>query len=161
MIHFIRFVEASNMSTMIRLYHLKMSRNTTTTTKKHCHRIYSLKSCVAVVSKRMHRFKLNLILGSKPISRPNNRTTKLSTPLGYRQHVRLADDVPLHAKGRVLLHVSMAVWRVCFERRLEDLAWNWLRQTLGDAVLALSCVFFLLYTWKDKYGLGLFGFGPS
>ncbi|CAM8903262.1 unnamed protein product [Rhodiola kirilowii] len=55
------------------------------------------------------------------------------------------------AKGCILLHASMAVWRFYFERRLEDLAWDWLRQTLGDAVLALSWVFFLLYTWKDKY----------
>ncbi|KAF5744076.1 hypothetical protein HS088_TW08G00669 [Tripterygium wilfordii] len=28
------------------------------------------------------------------------------------------------AKGCVLLHASMAVWRVYFERRLEDLAWD-------------------------------------
>ncbi|MBA0772731.1 hypothetical protein Gotri_008063, partial [Gossypium trilobum] len=55
------------------------------------------------------------------------------------------------AKGCVLLHLSMAVWRVNFERRLEDLAWDWPRQVMGDILLALSWVFFLLYTWKEKY----------
>ncbi|OMO50447.1 hypothetical protein CCACVL1_30437 [Corchorus capsularis] len=42
------------------------------------------------------------------------------------------------AKGCVLLHISMALWRVNFERRLEDLAWDWPRQAVGDVVLALS-----------------------
>ncbi|KAL4348309.1 hypothetical protein GQ457_17G023920 [Hibiscus cannabinus] len=55
------------------------------------------------------------------------------------------------AKGCVLLHLSMALWRVNFERRLEDLAWDWPRQVVGDFLLALSWVFFLLYTWKEKY----------
>uniref|UniRef100_A0A7N0TKC4 DUF7865 domain-containing protein n=1 Tax=Kalanchoe fedtschenkoi TaxID=63787 RepID=A0A7N0TKC4_KALFE len=65
--------------------------------------------------------------------------------------VRDAEWQGFFAKGCILLHASMAVWRFYFERRLEDLAWDWLRQTLGDALLALSWVFFLLYTWKDKY----------
>uniref|UniRef100_A0A7N0R949 DUF7865 domain-containing protein n=1 Tax=Kalanchoe fedtschenkoi TaxID=63787 RepID=A0A7N0R949_KALFE len=65
--------------------------------------------------------------------------------------VRDAEWQSFFAKGCILLHASMAVWRFYFERRLEDLAWDWLRQTLGDAVLGLSWVFFLLYTWKDKY----------
>ena len=55
------------------------------------------------------------------------------------------------AKGCVLLHVSMAVWRVGFERRLEDLAWDWPRQVAGDLALALSWVFFLVYSWREKY----------
>ncbi|KAK6281970.1 hypothetical protein POUND7_015795 [Theobroma cacao] len=55
------------------------------------------------------------------------------------------------AKGCVLLHLSMALWRVNFEIRLEDLSWDWPRQVVGDFVLALSWVFFLLYTWKEKY----------
>ncbi|GLT86891.1 hypothetical protein SLE2022_050010 [Rubroshorea leprosula] len=55
------------------------------------------------------------------------------------------------AKGCVLLHISMALWRVKFERRLEDLAWDWPRQAVGDFVLALSWVFFLVYTWREKY----------
>ena len=55
------------------------------------------------------------------------------------------------AKGCVLLHLSMALWRVNFERRLEDLAWDWPRQAVGDFLLALSWVFFLLYTWREKY----------
>ncbi|KAK4385979.1 hypothetical protein Sango_2468500 [Sesamum angolense] len=55
------------------------------------------------------------------------------------------------AKGCVLLHFSMALWRVYFERRLEDLAHDWPRQLVGDIVLALSWVFFLVYAWREKY----------
>ncbi|XP_044466938.1 uncharacterized protein LOC123196861 [Mangifera indica] len=55
------------------------------------------------------------------------------------------------AKGCMLLHVSMAVWRIAFERKLEDLAWDWPRQVIGDFLLALSWVFFLVKTWRDKY----------
>jgi len=55
------------------------------------------------------------------------------------------------AKGCVALHVSMAVWRFNFERRVEDLAWDWLRQIVGDILLALSWVFFIVYSWKVKY----------
>ncbi|KAG6385101.1 hypothetical protein SASPL_153927 [Salvia splendens] len=57
----------------------------------------------------------------------------------------------LFAKGCVGLHLAMAVWRVWFERRLEVLARDWPRQVVGDVVLALSWVFFLVYTWRDKY----------
>ncbi|KAJ6975794.1 uncharacterized protein [Populus alba] len=55
------------------------------------------------------------------------------------------------AKGCALLHVVMALWRFCFERRVEDLAWDWPKQVVGDFVMALSWVFFLLYTWREKY----------
>ncbi|XP_042954189.1 uncharacterized protein LOC122290504 [Carya illinoinensis] len=55
------------------------------------------------------------------------------------------------AKGCVLLHISVAVWRVYFERKLEDLARDWPRQVVGDIALALSWVFFLMYSWREKY----------
>lgn len=55
------------------------------------------------------------------------------------------------AKGCVVLHLAMAMWRVWFERRLEDLACDWPRQLVGDFVLAFSWVFFLVYTWREKY----------
>lgn len=55
------------------------------------------------------------------------------------------------AKGCTVLHVSMAMWRFYFERRVEDLAWDWLRQIVGDILLALSWVFFLVYSWREKY----------
>lgn len=55
------------------------------------------------------------------------------------------------AKGCVLLHVAMAIWRIYFERRLEDLGRDWLRLVVGDIVLALSWVFFLVYSWREKY----------
>uniref|UniRef100_A0A5B7BXI3 DUF7865 domain-containing protein n=1 Tax=Davidia involucrata TaxID=16924 RepID=A0A5B7BXI3_DAVIN len=55
------------------------------------------------------------------------------------------------AKGCVVLHVAMALWRIYFERRLEDLAYDWPRQLVGDFVLALSWVFFLIYSWREKY----------
>ncbi|KAG2681864.1 hypothetical protein I3843_11G164700 [Carya illinoinensis] len=55
------------------------------------------------------------------------------------------------AKGCVLLHIFMAVWRVCFERKIEDLAHDWMRQVVGDIALGLSWVFFLVYSWREKY----------
>ncbi|XWS52065.1 hypothetical protein CRYUN_Cryun11dG0035300 [Craigia yunnanensis] len=55
------------------------------------------------------------------------------------------------AKGCVLLHVSMAIWRVSFEGKVEDLAHEWPRQALGDIALALSWVFLLVYSWMEKY----------
>ncbi|XP_075080061.1 uncharacterized protein LOC107797560 [Nicotiana tabacum] len=55
------------------------------------------------------------------------------------------------AKGCVLLHVAMGLWRVYFERKLEDLAYDWPRQLVGDFVLALSWVFFLVNSWREKY----------
>ncbi|KAA0058815.1 uncharacterized protein E5676_scaffold227G00850 [Cucumis melo var. makuwa] len=55
------------------------------------------------------------------------------------------------AKGCVLLHLAMAIWRVYFERKLEDLARDWPRQVVGDVTLALSWVFFLVYSWREKY----------
>ncbi|XP_023552110.1 uncharacterized protein LOC111809873 isoform X4 [Cucurbita pepo subsp. pepo] len=53
--------------------------------------------------------------------------------------------------GCVLLHLAMAIWRVYFERKLEDLAQDWPRQVVGDVTLALSWVFFLVYSWREKY----------
>lgn len=55
------------------------------------------------------------------------------------------------AKGCVLLHISMAIWRVYFERELKDLARDWPWEVLGDIMLALSWVFILVYSWRDKY----------
>ncbi|KAL4308331.1 hypothetical protein GQ457_01G004560 [Hibiscus cannabinus] len=55
------------------------------------------------------------------------------------------------AKGCVLLHVSMAIWRISFEGKVEDLGHEWLRQALGDVMLALSWVFLLAYSWREKY----------
>ncbi|XP_058112448.1 uncharacterized protein LOC131255675 [Magnolia sinica] len=55
------------------------------------------------------------------------------------------------AKGCVLLHLAMALWRIYFERRLEDLAHDWPRQLVGDVLLSLSWVFFLMYSWREKY----------
>ncbi|XP_074558052.1 uncharacterized protein LOC141813945 [Curcuma longa] len=55
------------------------------------------------------------------------------------------------AKGCILLHAAMALWRLYFERRLEDLARDWPRQIVGDLVLSLSWVIFLFYSWREKY----------
>ncbi|CAI9754980.1 unnamed protein product [Fraxinus pennsylvanica] len=55
------------------------------------------------------------------------------------------------AGGCVILHVAMAIWRIYFERKVEDLGWDWLRLVVGDIVLALSWVFFLVYSWREKY----------
>lgn len=55
------------------------------------------------------------------------------------------------ARGCVLLHVAMAVWRFYFERKVEVLGHDWLRLVVGDIVLGLSWVFFLVYSWREKY----------
>lgn len=65
--------------------------------------------------------------------------------------VRDRDFQSFFAKGCIVLHVSMALWRFYFERRVEDLALDWLRQIVGDILLALSWVFFLVYSWREKY----------
>jgi hypothetical protein len=65
--------------------------------------------------------------------------------------VRDRDFQAFFAKGCTFLHVSMAMWRVYFERRVEDLAWDSLRHTVGDILLATSWVFFLVYSWREKY----------
>ncbi|KAL2524502.1 hypothetical protein Adt_09556 [Abeliophyllum distichum] len=57
----------------------------------------------------------------------------------------------IFAKGCIFLHFSMALWRVYFERRIEDLAHDLPRQLVGDFVLALSWVIFLVYSWREKY----------
>ncbi|KAJ0094352.1 hypothetical protein Patl1_16176 [Pistacia atlantica] len=45
----------------------------------------------------------------------------------------------------------MAIWRITFERKLEDLACDWPRQVIRDCLLALSWVLFLVKTWREKY----------
>ncbi|CAL1397983.1 unnamed protein product [Linum trigynum] len=65
--------------------------------------------------------------------------------------VRDRDFQTFFAKGCTVLHVFMAMWRVYFGTRVEALAWDGLRQTVGDFLLALSWVFFLVYSWREKY----------
>ncbi|XP_051136017.1 uncharacterized protein LOC127254785 [Andrographis paniculata] len=55
------------------------------------------------------------------------------------------------ARGCVLLHIAMAIWRIYFERKVEVLGHDWLRQLIGDIVLGLSWVFFLVFSWREKY----------
>ncbi|CAN6991330.1 unnamed protein product [Brassica rapa subsp. trilocularis] len=54
------------------------------------------------------------------------------------------------AGGSVILYVLMALWRVVFEWKVEDLAFECPKQALGDIALAVSWVFFLVYTWREK-----------
>jgi len=65
--------------------------------------------------------------------------------------VKDRDFQSFFAKGCVLLHIAVAIWRFHFERNLEVLGHDWLRQVVGDIALALSWVFFLVYTWREKY----------
>jgi len=55
------------------------------------------------------------------------------------------------AAGSVILYMVMALWRVMFEWKIEDLAFECPKQALGDIALAVSWVFFLVYTWREKY----------
>ncbi|PWA73335.1 hypothetical protein CTI12_AA261790 [Artemisia annua] len=65
--------------------------------------------------------------------------------------VKDRDFQSFFAKGCVLLHIAMAVWRIYFERKLELLGGDWIRLVVGDFVLALSWVLFLVYSWREKY----------
>jgi len=55
------------------------------------------------------------------------------------------------ARGCICLHTLMAFWRFYFERGVEDLARDWPRQVVGDIIMSLSWVFFLVCTWREKY----------
>lgn len=55
------------------------------------------------------------------------------------------------ARGCVFLHVVTALWRIYFYRKVEDLGGSWLRLVVADIFLAMSWVFFLLYTWSEKH----------
>ncbi|XP_076903650.1 uncharacterized protein LOC143558763 [Bidens hawaiensis] len=65
--------------------------------------------------------------------------------------VKDRDFQSFFAKGCVPLHVAMAIWRIYFERKLEELGRDWIRLVFGDFVLALSWVLFLVYSWREKY----------
>ncbi|PIN18339.1 hypothetical protein CDL12_08999 [Handroanthus impetiginosus] len=55
------------------------------------------------------------------------------------------------AKGCVILHVSMAIWRAYFERKVEVLGHDWLRLVVGDIAFGASWVLFLVCSWREKY----------
>lgn len=68
--------------------------------------------------------------------------------------VSFVKDTEFHgffAGGSVILYVLMAMWRVLFEWKIEDLAYEWPKQALGDIALGVSWVFFLVYSWREKY----------
>ncbi|KAK4255808.1 hypothetical protein QN277_008756 [Acacia crassicarpa] len=55
------------------------------------------------------------------------------------------------AKGSIAVHMSMAAWRFGFLRKVEDLAHDWPRLAIGDLALAVSWVYFLVCSWREKY----------
>ncbi|KAH7439408.1 hypothetical protein KP509_04G059400 [Ceratopteris richardii] len=65
--------------------------------------------------------------------------------------VKDRDFQSFFAKGCALMHVLMAVWRLFFERKIEDVARDLPRQVVGDIFLAMSWVFFLIRNWREKY----------
>ncbi|KAI3851534.1 hypothetical protein MKW92_037267 [Papaver armeniacum] len=46
------------------------------------------------------------------------------------------------AKGCILIHILVALWRIFFERKVEILASHWPKQVIGDFLMAFSWVFF-------------------
>eukprot|EP00249_Psilotum_nudum_P009111 c21716_g1_i1 orf=185-616(+) len=54
-------------------------------------------------------------------------------------------------KGCVIIHALMALWRLYFEQGVEDLAWAWPRQVVGDVLLGMSWMFFFVWSWREKY----------
>ncbi|XP_068650821.1 uncharacterized protein [Aristolochia californica] len=65
--------------------------------------------------------------------------------------VKDRDFQSFFARGCSLLHLACAVWRVYFERRLEELARDLPRQVVGDILLSISWILFLVYAWREKY----------
>ncbi|KAK4786848.1 hypothetical protein SAY86_010681 [Trapa natans] len=65
--------------------------------------------------------------------------------------VRDRDFQAFFAKGCTVLHVFVATWRISVERRVEDLAWDCVRFTVGDILLAFSWLMFVVCTWREKY----------
>ncbi|KAH0855161.1 hypothetical protein HID58_020437 [Brassica napus] len=60
----------------------------------------------------------------------------------------------LFAIGFVLFMVSFVKDREFhsfFAGGIEDLAYEWPKQALGDIALGISWVFFLVYSWREKY----------
>lgn len=55
------------------------------------------------------------------------------------------------AKGCTILHIFVAAWRFLIEREVEDLAWDSVRLTVGDFLLAFSWLLFVVYSWREKY----------
>ncbi|KAJ6975795.1 hypothetical protein NC653_031585 [Populus alba x Populus x berolinensis] len=65
------------------------------------------------------------------------------------------------AKGCALLHVVMALWRFCFERRVEDLAWDWPKQLkIGSVHRGREALDVLMSSWSSHVVLFL-GAGPN
>ncbi|XWS11029.1 hypothetical protein CRYUN_Cryun38cG0048400 [Craigia yunnanensis] len=77
--------------------------------------------------------------------------TKEVSVFGHGHEIANGEFQSFFAKGCVLLHVLMVIWRVSFEGKLDDLAHEWPRQALGDIALALSWVFLLVYSWRQMY----------
>lgn len=68
--------------------------------------------------------------------------------------VSFARDAEFHslfAKGCVVVYVLMAAWRLWSQRKVAEYALEWPRQVVGDVLLALSWMFFLVWNWREKY----------
>ncbi|KRH75656.1 hypothetical protein GLYMA_01G099500v4 [Glycine max] len=105
-----------------------------------------------------------MIFYSKEIFVLGHRSETASKFQGTTPHDQLLIDTSdsfsgllLFTIGFLLLMVAFVkdidfqMWRFFFERKLEDLAHEWPRHAIGDIALAISWVFFLVYTWREKY----------
>ncbi|WJX22288.1 hypothetical protein P8452_11609 [Trifolium repens] len=68
--------------------------------------------------------------------------------LGSTPHDQLLIKTSDSFSGLLLIAIGFLLFMVS---KVEDLAWDWLRQTVGDVLLALSWVFFLIFSWREKY----------
>ncbi|KAH1118852.1 hypothetical protein AAZX31_17G165300 [Glycine max] len=105
-----------------------------------------------------------MIFYSKEISVLGHRSETASKLQGTTPYDQLLIDTSdsfsgllLFTIGFLLLMVAFVkdidfqMWRFFFERKLGDLAHEWPRHAVGDIALAISWVFFLVYTWREKY----------
>ncbi|XP_024520068.1 uncharacterized protein LOC112351263 [Selaginella moellendorffii] len=65
--------------------------------------------------------------------------------------VKDRDFQTFFAKGCIVIHGLMVVWRLAFEIRVEELAGDSIRQMIGDCLLGSSWIFFLIWNWREKY----------
>ncbi|KAL2971576.1 hypothetical protein AAZX31_15G202500 [Glycine max] len=91
-----------------------------------------------------------MIFYSKEISVLGHGSETASKLQGTTPHDQLLIDTSDSFSGLLLFTIGFLLLMVAF-RKLGDLAHEWPRHAIGDIALAISWVFFLVYTWREKY----------
>ncbi|KAH0850267.1 hypothetical protein HID58_094210 [Brassica napus] len=80
---------------------------------------------------------------------------------GSTPHDELLIQISQSFSGLLLFAIGFVLFMVSFVKDrefhsffaggIEDLAYEWPKQALGDIALGISWVFFLVYSWREKY----------